>query len=84
MWILNLIKEIQEEIRKGRVRKQAIYDSVLRVLSEGQPFQAWSITDIRKKLSNPTSINDVQQALKAIMKKNPRVKSIKQTLYTYK
>ncbi|MFZ5425307.1 MAG: hypothetical protein ACOZAO_05940 [Patescibacteria group bacterium] len=84
MWILNLIKEVQEDVRKGRARKQAVYDDVLRVLSEGPPFHAWSITEIRKKLSNPTSINDVQQALKAIMKKNPRVKSIKQTLYTYK
>ncbi len=78
-FLTDLLDERQEEIE----RKQTLIEAVLSVISKGECWHEWSIAEIRQKLKKPTSIYDVEQALKVIMKKNPRVKIRKYVSYVY-
>ena len=59
---------------KDEEHKQSIREAVLELMKNGPKYHEWSISEIREKLGFPTSINEVETALKVLMKKNVRMR----------
>lgn len=83
MAILDSIYNWLDKRRKENIRKAELQAEINKILLQGPHWHQWGIEEIRTKLSNPTSIYDVEQALKVLIKKTNRVKKQKRVFYIF-
>jgi hypothetical protein len=83
MGLIDTLFVMVEGARKERERNLAIQEEIIKLMASGERWHEWSVGEIRNQLSMPTSIYDVEKALKAIVKKHKMFKKKNLVRYTF-